>query len=316
MLEIQIITAGPLTTVQDLGRPGHRRQGVALGGAVDTFALQVANLLVGNAGDAAALEFALTGPRLKFSGDALIALCGGEFGDLPDWRLVRVPAGGEISLEKCRAGCRGYLAVAGGLDVPRVLGGCGTDLRGGFGGHEGRALRAGDGLKVKRGVLEAHSMRPDVALHHFIAPEIRPAYSRSPTVRVVRGAEAGEFSGEFFQHLFTVGAQSDRMGLRLAGPQLERRTSAGELISSPVAPGTIQVPPDGQPIVLMADAQTLGGYPKIAHVISVDLPLLAQLRPGDTVGFMEVALEEAHRLWLARELALAILGEGLAQKLH
>ncbi len=315
-MEMTVLSPGLLTTVQDLGRPGHRRQGVASGGAVDAFALQVANLLVGNAANAAVLEFALTGPRLKFSSDALIALCGGEFGDLPDWRLVRVPAGGEISLEKCRAGCRGYLAVAGGLDVPRVLGGCGTDLRGGFGGHEGRALRAGDILKVKRGVLEAHTMRPDAALHHFIAPEIRPAYSRSPTVRVVRGAEAGEFSGEFFQHLFTVEMHSDRMGLRLTGPQLERRSSAGELISSPVAPGTIQVPPDGQPIVLMADAQTLGGYPKIAHAISVDLPLLAQLRPGDTVRFQEVTLAEAHRLRLARDHALAILREGLAGKLH
>jgi antagonist of KipI len=315
-MEMTVLSPGLLTTVQDLGRPGHRRQGVASGGAMDAFALQVANLLVGNAADAAALEFALTGPRLKFSGDTLVALCGGGFGDLPDWRLVRVRAGGEISLEKCREGCRGYLAVAGGLDVPRVLGGCGTDLRGGFGGHEGRALRAGDGLKVKPGALEAHALRPDAALHHFIAPEIRPAYSRSPTVRVVRGAEAGEFSGEFFQYLFTIEAQSDRMGLRLAGPQLERRTKAGELISSPVAPGAIQVPPDGQPIVLMADAQTLGGYPKIAHVISVDLPLLAQLRPGDTVRFQEVTLAEAHRLRLAREHALAILRAGLAQKLH
>jgi antagonist of KipI len=315
-MEMTVLSPGLLTTVQDLGRPGHRRQGVASGGAMDAFALQVANLLVGNAGNAPALEFALTGPRLKFSGDALIALCGGGFGDLPDWRLVRVHAGGEILLEKCRAGCRGYLAVEGGLDVPRVLGGCGTDLRGGFGGHEGRALRAGDGLKVKRGAIEARSMRPDAALHHFVAPEIRPAYSRSPTVRVVRGAEAGEFSGEFFQYLFTVEAHSDRMGLRLAGPPLERRTRAGELISSPVAPGTIQVPPDGQPIVLMADAQTLGGYPKIAHAITVDLPLLAQLRPGDTVRFQEVALAEAHRLRLAREHALTILREGLAEKLH
>jgi antagonist of KipI len=314
-MEMTVLSPGLLTTVQDLGRPGHRRQGVAPGGAMDTFALQVANLLVGNAGNAPALEFALTGPRLKLSGDALIALCGGEFGDLPDWRLVRVRAGGEISLEKCRSGCRGYLAVAGGFDVPRVLGGCGTDLRGGFGGHEGRALRAGDGLKVKPGALEAHALRPDAALHHFVAPEIRPAYSRSPTVRVVRGTEAGEFSGEFFQHIFTVEAHSDRMGLRLAGPQLERRSKTGELISSPVAPGTIQVPPDGQPIVLMADAQTLGGYPKIAHAISVDLPLLAQLRPGDTVRFQEVTLAEAHRLRLALEHTLAVLREGLAAKL-
>jgi antagonist of KipI len=315
-MEMTVLSPGLLTTVQDLGRPGHRRHGVTPGGAMDAFALRVANLLVGNAGNAAALEFTLTGPRLKFSGDALVALCGGEFGNLPDWRLVRVRAGGEISLEKCRAGCRGYLAISGGFDVPPVLGGCGTDLRGGFGGHEGRALRAGDVLKVKRGRLEAHTLRPDAALHHFIAPEIRPPYSRSPTVRVVRGVEAGEFSNYFFKQAFTIEPASDRMGLRLAGPPLARRAGGGELVSSPVAPGTIQVPPDGQPIVLMADAQTLGGYPKIAHVISVDLPLLAQLRPGDTVGFMEVALEEAHRLWLARELALAILGEGLAQKLH
>ncbi|HSY53358.1 MAG TPA: biotin-dependent carboxyltransferase family protein [Opitutaceae bacterium] len=311
-----VLRPGLLTTVQDLGRPGHRRHGVSPGGAMDAFALRVANLLVGNPGDAAALEFALTGPRLKFSGDALIALCGGGFGDLPDWRLVRMSSGGEISLERNRSGCRGYLAVAGGLDVPSVLGGRGTDLRGGFGGHEGRALRPGDVLKVHRGVLEAHTLRPDAALHHFIAPEIRPAYSGSPTVRVVRGAEVDEFSGEFFKQAFTIEAHSDRMGLRLAGPQLERRAGAGELVSSPVAPGTVQVPPDGQPIVLMADAQTLGGYPKIAHVISVDLPLLAQLKPGDTAHFQEVALEEAHRLWLAREHALAILREGLAGKLH
>jgi antagonist of KipI len=314
-MEMTVLSPGPLTTVQDLGRPGHRRHGVASGGAMDAFALRVANLLVGNAGDAAALEFALTGPRLKFSGDALVALCGGGFGDLPDWRLARVPAGGVLSLEKCRAGCRGYLAVAGGLDVPPVLGGRGTDLRGGFGGHEGRALRAGDVLKVQRGALEAHALRPDAALHHFVAPEIRPAYSRSPVVRVVRGAEAEEFSGDFFKQVFTLEAHSDRMGLRLAGPHIGRRGEQ-ELASSPVAPGTIQVPPDGQPIVLMADAQTLGGYPKIAHAISVDLPLLAQLRPGDTVHFNEVEPGEAHRLWLAREHALALLGEGLAEKLH
>ncbi|HZP60155.1 MAG TPA: biotin-dependent carboxyltransferase family protein [Opitutaceae bacterium] len=315
-MEMTILSSGALTTVQDLGRTGHRRQGVALGGAVDTFALRVANLLVGNPGEAAALEFALTGPRVKFSGDALVAVCGGEFGSVPAWRLVRLQSGGELSLEKCRIGCRGYLAVAGGFDVPAVLGGHGTDLRGGFGGHEGRALRAGDVIKVGRGVLEAHRLRPDAALRHFIAPEIRPAYSRSPQVRVVRGAEADEFSANFFASEFTLTEHSDRMGLRFAGARLERRPGAPDLVSSPLAAGAVQVPPDGQPIVLMADAQTLGGYPKIAHVISVDLPLLAQLRPGDTVQFGEVPMEEARRLWLAREHILALLREGLMEKLH
>ncbi|HTQ32298.1 MAG TPA: biotin-dependent carboxyltransferase family protein [Opitutaceae bacterium] len=315
-MEMTVLSAGALTTVQDLGRTGHRRHGVALGGAMDAFALRVANLLVGNPGNAAALEFAFTGPRLKFSGDALVAICGGEFGSVPAWRLVRVSAGGELSLEKCRLGCRGYLAVAGGFDVPAVLGGRGTDLRGGFGGHEGRALRAGDVLKVGRGVLEAHRLRPDAALRHFIAPEIRPAYSRSPAVRVVRGAEADEFANGFFASEFVLTEQSDRMGLRFAGARLERRVGAPELVSSPLAPGAIQVPPDGQPIILMADAQTIGGYPKIAHVISVDLPLLAQLRPGDTVQFTEVTIEGAHKLWHAREHVLALLREGLMEKLH
>jgi antagonist of KipI len=314
-MEITVLKPGALTTVQDSGRPGHRRHGVAPGGAMDAFALRVANLLVGNAGNAAVLEFSLAGPRLKFSGEALIALCGGEFGDLPGWRLTRVGAGEELSLEKNRTGCRGYLAVAGGFDVPLVLGSRGTDLRGGFGGHEGRAIQAGDVLKVQPGRSELPAPRLDATLHHFVAPGIRPAYSRSPTVRVVRGTELVEFPSDVFKHAFTIATNSDRMGLRLVGPQLKRRAGAAELVSSPVAPGTIQVPPDGQPIVLMADAQTLGGYPKIAHAISVDLPLLAQLRPGDTVGFREVALDEAHRLWLAREQALAMLGEGLAAKL-
>ncbi len=315
-MEMTVLSAGPLTTIQDLGRPGWRRHGVVIGGAMDTFALRVANLLVGNAPDAAGVEFALTGPRLKFSADALVAICGGEFGSVPAWRLVRMRAGGELSIEKCRLGCRGYLAVAGGFDVPVVLGGRGTDLRGGFGGHEGRPLRAGDVIRVGRGILEAHRLRPDAALHHFVAPEIRPAYSRSPIVRVVRGAEADEFANGFFASEFVLDEHSDRMGLRFAGARLERRAGAPELVSSPLAPGAVQVPPDGQPIVLMADAQTIGGYPKIAHVISVDLPLLAQLRPGDTVQFSEVSMDEAHRLWHAREHALALLREGLMQKLN
>ncbi|MDE3084543.1 MAG: biotin-dependent carboxyltransferase family protein [Verrucomicrobiota bacterium] len=314
MPEIQIISPGALTSVQDLGRPGHRRHGVAAGGAMDPFALRMANLLVGNDENAAALEFALVGPRLKFSADALIALCGGEFGELQAWRPVYVRAGEEISLEKNRSGCRGYLAVAGGIDVTMVLGGRGTDLRGGFGGHEGRALRAGDVLKTKE--APAPKVNIEAALHHFISPKIRPAYASSPVVRVVRGAETAEFFlGRFYSEPFAVDSRSDRMGVRLAGPKLERFGGVGELISSSVAPGTIQVPRDGQPIVLMADAQTLGGYPKIAHVISVDLPLVAQLRPGDKVNFQNITVEAARDLWRTRERDIALLREGLRGKL-
>jgi antagonist of KipI len=152
-----------------------------------------------------------------------------------------------------------------------------------------------------------------VAEHWWIDHRILPEYSAAPTVRVVLGAQAGEFGDEWLKAEFKVTPQSDRMGMRLAGPALVR-ARGGDLLSSAVAPGTVQVPPDGQPIVLMADAQTIGGYPQLAHAISVDLPLLAQLRPGDTVRFHVVALGDAHQLWLAREYALAMLREGLAQK--
>jgi antagonist of KipI len=296
-----------LTTVQDLGRRGHRAAGVPLSGAMDAFALRVANFLVGNTENAAALEFTLRGPELEFSADTVVAVGGADFGGVPVWQPVRVAAGTRINFSAARSGCRGYLALAGGFDVAPVLGSRSTYLRAALGGHAGRALRDGD-------VLYAPGLVPRVAGRWHIDERILPAYSASPLVRVVRGVQADEF-GSLGDATFSVSQKSDRMGVRLAGPALVRSVT-GDLISMTVVPGTIQVPPDGQPIVLMADAQTIGGYPQIAHVISVDLPLVAQLRPGDTVRFRVVALAEAHELLLARERTLAILHEGLAEKLH
>ena len=307
-MAITVIRAGMLTTVQDLGRRGHRAAGVPLGGAMDAFALRLANLLVGNAEDAAALEFTLLGPELVFASDTTIAVGGGDFGALPRWQPVRVRAGDRVKFGAARTGCRGYLAVAGGLDVPAVLGSRGTYLRAALGGLEGRALRDGD-------VLRAAEIARQVVGHWHIDERILPAYSAAPTVRVLRGAQADEFDGVLGAAEFKVTPKSDRMGVRLTGPALVR-SNARELISSTVVPGTVQVPPDGQPIVLMADAQTIGGYPQIAHVVSVDLPLVAQLRPGDAVRFREVTLEEAHELVHGREHALAMLREGLAGKIH
>ena len=306
-MEIKILRAGMLTTVQDLGRRGHRASGVPLSGAMDAFALRVANLLVGNAENAAALEFTLRGPELEFSADTVVAVGGGDFGALPLWQPVHVAAGTRINFSAARLGCRGYLAIAGGFDVAPVLGSRSTYLRAALGGHDGRALRDGDGL-------HAPGLVPHVAGRWHIDERILPAYSAAPVVRVVRGAQADEF-GALGDATFSVSQKSDRMGVRLAGPALGRKET-GDLISMTVVPGTIQVPPDGQPIVLMADAQTIGGYPQIAHVIGVDLPLVAQLRPGDTVRFREIPLAEAHELTLARERALAILHEGLAEKLR
>jgi len=307
-MEITVIRGGMLTTVQDLGRSGHRAAGVPLGGAMDPFALRVANLLVGNPEAAAALECTLLGPELVFSADTVIALGGADFDGLAAWQPRAVRAGERVKLGAARRGCRGYLAVAGGIEVPPVLGSRSTYLRGGFGGFQGRALRDGDTMTA-----------PDVSRwmtdHWRIDARILPAYLSAPTVRVVRGAQMDDFGAALFEAEFKILPQSDRMGIRLGGAKLAR-IGAVELVSSAVAPGTVQVPPDGQPIVLMADAQTIGGYPQAANVISVDLPLVAQLRPGDRVRFAEVPLEEAHRLALVREHVLAMLHEGLAQKLR
>lgn len=302
---IRVVRAGMFTTVQDLGRPGQRAAGVPVSGAMDAFALRLANLLVGNPENAAGLEFTLVGPELEFSADTVVAVGGGDFG-VPLWQPVAVRAGGRLKFGPARSGGRGYLAIAGGIDVAPTLGSRSTYLPAALGGHEGRTLRDGD-------VLHAPGLSRHVLGRWHIDERVLPAYSPSPTVRVIRGAQADEFGGAFFDTEFRVSPKSDRMGVRLAGPPLARAGTA-ELISSTVVAGTVQVPPDGQPIILMADAQTVGGYPQIAHVATVDLPLVAQLRPGDTVRFGELSLAEAHELALARERALAILHEGLAQK--
>ena len=308
-MAITVIRAGMLTTVQDLGRSGVRSLGVPPGGAADALALRIVNLLVGNDEGAAALEFTLFGPELEFAVDATIAVGGGNFiGALPRWQPVRVRAGERVKFGAARSGCRGYLAVAGGLDVPVVLGSRGTYLRAALGGLAGRALRDGD-------VLRASEVTREVIGRWHLDERILPAYGVSPMVRCVRGAQAAEFGGTFTAVEFKVTAKSDRMGVRLAGPTVAR-SGERELVSTTVVPGTVQVPPDGQPIVLLADAQTIGGYPQIAHVVTVDLPLVAQLRPGDTVRFREISLEAAHELVRGRERAIAMLREGLAAKIH
>jgi KipI family sensor histidine kinase inhibitor len=298
--------AGMFTTIQDLGRPGHRAQGVPPAGAADAFALRLANLLVGNRETAAGLEFTLVGPELTFLHDAVIALTGAEVAGLPAFQPVPVRAGTTLRLAPVRRGCRGYLAVAGGIDVPLVLGSRSTYLRGEMGGLDGRVLRDGDELAV-----------PDTGRfprgHWKIDERILPSYSPAPEIRVLPAAQAAEFPADWGAGAFEVSPQSDRMGLRLRGAPVARSTGR-ELASAPVVPGTVQVPPDGNPIVLLADAQTLGGYPQVATVISVDLPLVAQLKPGDRPRFKIVTPAEAHRLLLGREHALALLREGLKEK--
>ncbi|MCI1187839.1 biotin-dependent carboxyltransferase family protein [Hymenobacter sp. DH14] len=327
-MSLRILRPGLLTTVQDLGRFGYQQDGIIVSGAMDAQALRVANLLVGNPETAAGLEITLLGPRIRFEADHFMALTGAHLSPtlngqpVADNRAVWVAAGTELAFGPAVAGCRSYLAVAGGVAVPLVLGSRSTYLRASFGGHEGRALRAGDVLPVGKpstigsGLMQlleqpkaawtAASFTPGPAL----CP--RPPYR--PVLRAVRGPEYGQFSAEsqqaFWQEPFTITPAADRMGYRLSGPPLMRHEEA-ELLSSAVTFGTVQVPAGGQPIVLGADHQTTGGYPRLALVISVDWPALAQAAPGQQLRFREVSVREAQALVAAREQAVAGLRRGM-----
>lgn len=333
---------GLLTTVQDGGRPGYRAIGVSAGGAMDEVALRIANLLVGNPERAAALEMTLAGAELEATDDLLIAVAGAGMeptvdGErLPACRPVWVRRGTVIRFGRAARGCRAYLAVAGGIDVPPMLGGRGTDIRAGFGGADGRPLRAGDALPA--GDPSAWAAAWAAALAAEAAASGRrwaaPGWCASPdgfvpeggarnaadgvVLRAVPSADIDAFTEEarerFFREPYRAAPDSDRMGVRLAGLPLELNVRT-EMCSRGVLPGTVQVPAGGQPIVLGADCQTTGGYPVIAHVAAVDLPLLAQIRPGDRVRFRPIGLDEAHRLLLRREKELRLLAAGLRCRL-
>ena len=318
-MSVQVLTPGLLTTVQDSGRHGLRHLGVGCAGALDAYSLQVANLLVGNDPDAAALEITLAGPRLRCERALRIAVCGADIDAhvdhlaLPGWRPIDLPAGSELTIGHCRRGARGYLAIAGGIAVPRVLGSASTDLRGGFGGLDGRALHAGDRL-----VLGATNVIDTNQLHiarWWIDPTPDLDFDLPALARVLPGSDAMSPPDALFEQAWQISSRSDRQGLRLEGiPMMLAGTlhsKADKRISEPVTPGTVQLPPDGQPIVLLADAQTHGGYPRIGHVIAADLPRLAQLRPRETLRFAPVTRALAHAAWRAQRqrlqrIALAI----------
>ncbi len=313
-MTVTVLEAGLQTQLQDEGRWGWQRDGVPVGGAMDAWSHRLANLLAGNAGDEATLEILMTGPRLRFDQDAVIALTGADLPAsldgqaVPIHRRLHVPAGAVLAFGRRRAGLRAYLAVAGGFDVPVVLGSRSTYVRGGFGGLQGRALRLGDVLPLHpsaAGTAPAGAGRLEGALPPDLIPALPdPAPDACATVAVLRGEHWDLFEAATRQALLAqswrIGSQSDRMGYRLSGTALHRAPGE-ELLSEGVAFGTVQVPPDGQPIVLMAERQSTGGYPKIAHVASVDLPMLAQLVPGQRVRFELVSLDLAQALIEDRE---------------
>ena len=325
-MSLRILRPGLLTTVQDLGRFGYQKDGIIVSGAMDATALRVANLLVGNDENAAGLEITLLGPTIRFETDHLIALTGAYLSPTLDGRPVGlnrpvwVAAGTELAFGAPVAGSRAYLAVSGGAAVAPVLGSRSTYLGAGFGGLHGRALQAGDVLPgpgptpAGQRLMEtlATSASPVIWRQARWTPnaELCPQPQNSPVIRALWGPEYAQFTAEsqraFWQEPFTVSTEADRMGYRLQGPALARNTKV-ELLSSAVTFGTVQVPPGGQPIVLMADHQTTGGYPRLAQVITADLSALAQLRPGQRLWFQEVSLLEAQALYLAQERQLRAL---------
>ncbi len=296
---LQVLDPGLFTTVQDLGRYGFQQYGVTTGGAMDPLALRAANVLVGNAPDEAGLEITFTGPRLYALDKCLIAVTGARFdltideNPMPLDAALFVRAGSTIEFGTRHSGARAYLAIGGGIDVPLVLNSRSTDVRGHFGGIEGRALRVGDRL-TPRLITFRHSRAG-----HMLSSRLAEYYRERSAIRIIWGPHDEYFDDGsrrvMVEPEFEVTELSDRMGLRLRGFPISR--AAGELLSCGVTRGAIQVPADGQPIILMADHQTTGGYPIIATVIRADLPLLAQKIAGDTIAFTAVTHNEARQAY-------------------
>ncbi len=301
---LTIVKPGLLTTVQDLGRHGHQASGVPVAGPMDAFSHRLANQLVGNDPSAAAIEITLIGPEFIVETDTTLAISGAQFEVTCDDRTVPigatfgVRAGARVKFGRIQQGARAYLAVAGGVQTAAVLGSRATHLVSRMGGHEGRALVAGDRVPIAAGV----PLRP----LRKAAGLTLPTKGRA-LLRVVPGPQDHWFTPEALRAMagvsFRISPRSNRMGYRLQGPPLAR-VRDGELISEPVGIGAIQVPAAGEPILLMADRQTAGGYPKIGHVITADLPLAGQLAPGDFIEFVWCTPREAIAALIARERQL------------
>lgn len=300
-MAIRVKNPGMFSTIQDLGRYGYAHLGISIVGAADRLSLRIANLLVGNPDNTPALEMTLLGATLEFEERRIVALAGADCGAkvgtslLPVGEAVEVPAGGVLKCGGMKTGARSYLAVQGGFAVPAVMGSTATDVRGRFGGLEGRRLKAGDLLPVhEERDLRARRLRPGAL----------DAVSRHDTLRLTRGAQQEWFAAEAFEVLFSspysISDQSDRTGLRLKGEALRPREQS-QLLTDGIPLGAMQVPQDGQPIILFVDQQTTGGYPKIASVIMADMHHVGQLRPHEQVRFEEVSIAQAITLLQEQE---------------
>ena len=297
MRAMKVIIPGVLTTVQDLGRFGYQKSGMTCSGVMDTAAYRKANYLVGNKEDAAVLELTLYGGSFLFEEDIIIALTGAgmeariDQQPVPMNHAVLIPAGKVLNLGMVKSGCRTYLAAAGGIDVPKVMGSYSTNLKCKIGGYHGRALQAGDEVPV--GVSR-------VALEEVKDRKVNvPDYPQEVMIRVVPGPQEDYFTEQgiqrFYAESYEVTESCDRMGYRLEGPEVESKEGT-DIVSDGIVFGSIQIPSSGKPIILMADHQTTGGYAKIGTVCQVDLPKIAQCRPGDHIRFQKISVEKAQEI--------------------
>lgn len=310
---IKFANGGFLTTIQDAGRTGFQEAGVTVAGVMDTRSYKLANILVGNEGTEAVLEVTLMGPMFEFTSDNIIAVTGGNLGpklngkDIPMYEAVLAKKGDTMSFMGIKSGSRAYVAFAGGLDVPLVMGSRSTHLKSKLGGLEGRKLGAGDVIEF----LSPKSDLPNFAKRKTAAEDFgASAY----TLRIVPGPQDDCFTDKgmdtFLGNDYTLTNEADRMGLRFEGEVIEHK-NGGDIITDGIGFGAVQVPSHGQPIIMMADHQTTGGYTKIASVISVDLPIAAQLKPGCKVRFEKVSIEEAQDLFVKEQKDMEALKEKL-----
>ena len=306
MSAILVQAPGLFTTVQDLGREGYGPIGVSPSGAADPVSQRIGNRLVGNPEGAAALEMTLVGGTFGFERATIIAVTGADFGPclhgipLPMWTSIEIPAGKTVTLGPSRSGARAYLCVQGGIAVEPFLGSASTHVLSGLGGFQGRALRKGDRVEIGAATSLFHK--------RWLAPAAREHFEPRKIIRVTDGPQSDWFENSawkmFCESAFRVSEQSNRMGIRLEGPQIPLDNSR-EMITEGVSLGAIQVPAAGQPIILFVEQQTTGGYPKIANVVSADLHSLGQLRPRDTIRFERIEINEARALFIQREALLA-----------
>ncbi|RRN69996.1 biotin-dependent carboxyltransferase family protein [Peribacillus simplex] len=314
-MSLRVIKPGLLTSIQDLGRKGFQQHGVIVSGAMDAYSLRIANMLVGNKEDEAAMEITLMGPTLKIEKNCLIAITGGNLSPtidsqtVPMWKPIYVKKGTILRFEGCKSGCRSYLSVAGGYAISTVMNSKSTYLRGEIGGFEGRALKVDDvvDFNVTSTILNNREFKEAFTTPKWFVNDKEFMPGRMPAIRFIDGSQYDYFTDSskvsFTENLFKVSNQSDRMGYRISGPLLELNEKR-ELLSEAVTNGSVQVPPDGNPIILLADSQTTGGYPKIAQVITADLPMIAQIKPGESIQFSRVTLKEAEQLLLQKEQQL------------